>query len=64
MAKAREYRVEDFAYYCMTHKKFSKPTRLYLRLDRTLGITQLMAELECGCSVWIASAEKEQDLGA
>ena len=43
--------------YCEKHKKFSKVKKHIHEPDLKLDIMKIVAILECGCKLWIASAE-------
>lgn len=59
MYKLSDEEEKTVAYYCPKHKKFLNPKRFYHEFDLKLEIEKLMAELECGCSVWVASVERD-----
>ena len=54
-----EYKDHSIAYYCEKHGGFWKVKRTFHEFDFKLDIEKLMAELECGCNIWIATVERD-----
>jgi hypothetical protein len=47
------------AYYCEKHKRFQPVKRTFHEFDLKFDLEKLMAELNCGCKLWIATVERD-----
>lgn len=48
---------EVSAYYCEKHKDFKKVEEVIHEPDLKLNLMKVVAVLECGCKIWVATAD-------
>jgi len=48
--------------YCREHKDFKAIKGVAYKFDFDLNFVKLVAILECGCEVWVATSEKEAEV--
>lgn len=50
------------AYFCEKHKGFYNVKKTFHKFDFKDEVEKLMAELECGCTLWIATVERDKQV--
>jgi hypothetical protein len=48
--------------YCKSHGGFHSVKRTFHEFDSKLELEKLMAELDCGCTVWMATIERDPEV--
>jgi len=55
--------ISNTAYYCEKHNGFFRVKETYHKFDFKIECEKLMAKLECGCELWIATVERSTKVG-